>query len=191
MAIVIALVAEKGAGKGLFVKLTEKLYPGLKVFSVRFSDPLADILNILDKEISRENLIILATALREGFKNEGIINAALKKRIKSTAADIIILDGLRKAEEVKLVKELNGRLIYIKADAKIRFERRRLDAEKTDERDVTWGQFQKQDSAPTEFTIHEVGENLADIKIENNGTVGEFEENVKPILSKLIHVAQR
>lgn len=187
MAYVIALVAEKGAGKGLFVKLAEKLYPELKVFSVRFSDPLVDILNILDKEISRENLITLATALRGAFQDEGIINAALKKRIKNTAADIIILDGLRKAEEVKLVKELDGNLIYIKADAKIRFERRRLDAEKTDEQDVTWEQFQKQDNAPTEFTIREVGENLADIKIENNGTVEELEEVVKPILNKLIH----
>ena len=94
----IALVAENGAGKGVFVETMKKLLPDHHIVSVRFSDVLCDILDMLGKEQSRDNIDSLVTALRSAFNDEGILNDAMRKRLADTKADIVIFDGLRKAE---------------------------------------------------------------------------------------------
>lgn len=181
--LIIATVAEKGAGKGLFIQIVQKLLPGKKVVSVRFSDIWREILKILNKEESRENISNLATAIRTLFNNEGVLVAAMEQRLAKIDADIIILDGLRKPEEVEpLVRANSGILVYIVADQKVRFERRRGHAETTDERNMNWEQFIHQEQLAPELSIRAIGETMADARIENNGTVEEFKENVKVFL---------
>lgn len=182
MAFIVGIIAEKGAGKGLFVKIVQKLLPQTKISSVRYSDIPREILAILNKEKSRENMQIISTALRRAFNDEGIFNAAVKKRLQNTDADLIILDGVRKREEAEMVKELHGVLVYIAADPEVRFERRKKDAENTDEGEMSWEQFQKQELAEAEISIKEIGEKLADAVIENNGTMEEFENKIKIFL---------
>ena len=186
MAFIVGIIAEKGAGKGLFIKIVQKLLPQNKVASVRYSDIPREILAVLNKEESRENMQIISTALRHAFDEEGIFNTAIKKRLQNTDADLIILDGVRKREEVEMVKELGGILIYIKADSQIRFARRKKDVENTDEEKMSWEQFQKQELAETEISIKEIGEKMADAVIENNGTMEEFENKVKNFLDNKI-----
>ena len=186
MASIIGVIAEKGAGKGLFVKIAQKLWPRYKISSIRYSDIPREILAVLNKEESRENMQIISTALRHAFDEEGIFNTAIKKRLQNTDADLIILDGVRKREEVEMVKELGGILIYIKADSQIRFARRKKDVENTDEEEMSWERFQKQELAETEISIKEIGEKMADAVIENNGTMEEFENKVKNFLDNKI-----
>lgn len=181
----IAIVAEKGAGKGLFVETVKRLLPNYKVESIRFSDPLRDILVVLDKPVSRENLQRLVTGLRMGFEEEGILNSALRKRFKNISADIVFLDGLRKPEEVNLVKELGGILIYITADPKLRFGRLKKRAENNDEKNMSWEQFERQENAPPEISIKTVGEKMSDFKIENNGTIEKFEKKIADFVDKI------
>lgn len=182
--VYIGIIAEKGAGKGLFVSLAQKLKPQYKVATVRFSDIPREILTTLKKDISRENMQILSTALRKAFAEEGVFNKPVKSRLQDTKADLTILDGVRKKEEAEMVKELGGALLYIKADPQIRFERRKKDAENTDEAKMSWEQFQKQDLAETEISIREIGEKMADATIENNGSMEEFENSIKEFLQK-------
>lgn len=183
-AIVIALVAEKGAGKGLFIETVKKLLPGASVAVVRFSDTWTDILDVLGKEKSRHNISTLATALRQGFRDDGILIPAMRQRLANAKGDIIILDGLRKSEEVEIVRERNGLLVYIAADAKLRFERSRQRAEKTDEFGMTWEQFVRQEAMPTEVAIRTIGETMADVTLDNNGTRKEFEEKIEQFLKQ-------
>ena len=186
MISIIGIIAEKGAGKGLFIKLTQKLLPQYQVSSIRYSDIPREILAILNKEESRENVQILSTALRRAFGDDGIFNAPVKKRLQNTDADIIILDGVRKKEEAELVKGLDGVLIYVVASPQARFERRKKETENTDEQGMSREQFQKQELAETEISIQEIGEKMADAVLENNGTMEEFENKIQNFLEKKI-----
>ena len=186
----IALVAEKGAGKGLFVEIAKKLLPDKRIVSIRFSDALCDMLDILGKEKSRDNIDTLVTALREAFHDEGILTAAVDQRLGGMKADIIILDGLRKEKEIPLVRKHNGILVYIAADARVRYERRRQAAEKPDELGMRWDQFIEQDNAAPHREIRSIGGTVADATIENNGSVEEFESSVKEFLDSF-HIGEK
>ena len=178
----IATVAERGAGKGLFVEIVRRLLRDRTVAMVRFSDPLREIVALLGKEESRDNIDTVATALRNAFHDDGILIPAMRHRLKQTDADIIVLDGLRKPEEISLVREHNGILLYITADQHTRFERRRQSAETTDEIGMSWEQFVRQDQAAVHTFIRTIGETMADARIENNGTVEEFEAAIKKFM---------
>lgn len=187
MTLIIATVAEKGAGKGLFIQIVQKLLPDKKVVSVRFSDIWREILHTLGKEESRENISHLATAIRELFHDDGVLVGAMKKRITGMDADIIILDGLRKEEEVRpLVRDQNGLLVYIAASPEVRFARRREHAETTDERGMSWEQFMHQENLAPEIAIRHIGETMADATLENNGTMEEFEQKVTQFLDSAV-----
>lgn len=186
----IALVAENGAGKGFFVEIIKKLLPELSIMSVRFSDPLVEILDLLDKEKSRDNLDALGTALREVFHDQGILEGTLKKRIQRMKADIVILDGLRKEKEIPLVRESNGILVYITADQRMRYERRKREAEKPDELGMSWDKFIEQGNAPPQREIRHIGETMADAIIENNGSIKEFESKIQEFITHY-HLAKK
>ena len=178
--LIIATVAEKGAGKGLFIEIVRKLLPGKKIVSVRFSDIWREILRLLGKEESRENISNLATAIRALFNDDGILVGAMERRLVDIDADIMILDGIRKPEEVEpLVRRQNGVLLYIAASPEVRFKRRREHAETTDETGMNWEQFIHQENIATEISIRAIGETMADYRIENNGTIEEFEAKIK------------
>ena len=68
----------------------------------------------------------------------------------------------------------------------MRFARRREHAETTDERGMTWEQFMRQEQIPTETSIRTIGETLADVTLENNGTAEEFETRVAAFLTEHI-----
>ena len=179
----IALVAESGAGKGLFIEVLKKLYPHLRIEVIRFSDILRDILNILGKEKSRYNIDTLVTALREAFRDDGILNHAMAGRLKTCKADIVVLDGLRKIKEIPLVRDCEGILVFITADKRIRYERRRKSPEKPDEMDMSWEQFVEQSNADPQREIRTIGETMADVTLENNGSAQDFERRIKEFVN--------
>ena len=188
--LIIAVVAEKGAGKGLFIDIVRELSPDKKVASVRFSDIWREILHLLNKEESRENISNLATAIRALFHDDGVLVAAMESRLTTMQADIIILDGLRKQEEVEpLVRKQNGILLSITASPEARFQRRREHAETTDERGMDWEQFMRQEQLAPEISIRTIGETMAGATIENNGTVEEFKQKIKQFMEA--HVLPR
>jgi len=176
--LVIAVTGERGSGKGLFVELFKELVPNKRIVSIKFNDPLREILTILNKPITREHFSALATALRSAFNDEGILVGAIRQRIQASKADIIILDGVRKTEEITFIHEMNGIVVYVTADQKTRYERRTTNPEKADEFGMSWETFLRHETLPTEVAIRQIGETLSDITMNNNGTVEDFKNAI-------------
>ena len=181
----IALVAIPGAGKGHLVKTVKTGYPHLKVTTTRYSDPLREILvNILGVEMTRKNLQAIGEALRNAFKDDGLLSRTLKKRMEEIDADIVFLDGLRKPGEAEVVKQLGGKLVFISASPEQRYRNRKRDPDNVGEDEMTWEEFQQRDRDPAEATIQHVGETMADVVIENNGTE-QFDKKIGKFIDEL------
>lgn len=176
---VFGLVGEKGSGKQTFVNFLKSLHPDLKVRQVRFSDILAQTLVLWDIPITRPNLQNLAIVMNDAFGAHALADAA-KFSIEGDMADVIILDGIRRDAEFKLVKELGGALIYITANQNLRYQRLKIRSEKVGEVGLAFEQFLEEEQSKAEGEIPKISKK-ADIKIDNNGTKDEFKEKIKQL----------
>lgn len=176
--MVIGLVGEKGGGKGAFTELLKQLLPNLKFAYVRFSDVLTDTLKVWDINPTRENYQKLSVAMRNAF-GEGSLTRATHRRVSDVDADIVILDGIRWQADAALLRSLpNNVLVYITADAQIRYERSKTRKEKIGEDQTTFEQFMAEEKAETEKLIPEIGK-TANVIIQNNGSKLEFLRKIK------------
>jgi dephospho-CoA kinase len=174
--LLIGLVGEKGSGKDTFAKYLQEISEK-KIAHIRFSDLLKQTLKLWDLPLTRANLQKLAQVL-EDF-GSGTVAHGLEKQIRETEADIIILDGIRWKPDVELLKKFpDPKLVYITADPKLRFERLKNRGEKIGESEMSYEQFLEEEKAPNELLIPEIGSE-ADLKIENNGSIQEFDSEIK------------
>lgn len=175
---IIGLTGEMGAGKDTFCDHTIKVSQE-PVFCFKFSDPLSEVLKVFFDEVSRKDQQWLAITLRERFGND-ILAEAIKKKINNIEKGLIILNGIRYREEFNMIKKMAGKIIYITADSKLRWQRLQHRGEKKDDR-VPYEKFLELEKAATESLIQEMGQE-ADFKIENNG----FFEEFYSVIDKLI-----
>ncbi len=181
--LLIGLVGEKGSGKDTFSKYLTEI-SNQKISHIRFSDLLKETLKLWNIEVSRANLQKLAQVLEEF--GEGTVAKGIEKQLKNVNADIVILDGIRWKPDLTLLKKFpNHKLIYITADPKLRFERLKSRGEKIGESEMSYEQFLEEEKAPNELLISEIGVE-ADIKIENNGTIEEFDLKIEELCSSLL-----
>ncbi len=182
--IVIGLVGEKGSGKETFSKFLKDLCPADQIAHIRFSDILKDTLEDWDLPTSRENMQHLAVIMNQGF-GEGTLTHAVYQRISKLKKKIIILDGVRWKSDVELLERFPKHfLIYITADLEARFKRLKKRAEKNGEDKATMDQFLREEKAPNELLIPEIGAQ-ADVKIENNKTLNELKLEVEQFYQTL------
>ncbi len=177
---VLGLVGESGSGKDTFCDYLKKIRKDVFVF--RFSQPLTEALRIFFDGIKKEDQQWLATALRKRFGNN-ILGEAIARKIKNIKEGLVILNGVRMWEEFKMIKKFGGRIIYITADSKIRWQRISRRGEKKDDK-VSYQKFLKMEKATSEILIPKIGKK-ADFKIENNGSIKDFCRNIKSILNKI------
>lgn len=174
---VIGLVGEKGSGKQTFVNFLKQIAPNLNIRQVRFSDILAQTLILWDIPVTRSNLQNLSLVMNDAFGAQALANAA-KFSIEGDSADMIILDGIRREAEYKLVKSMkNSILIYITAKQNLRYQRIKKRSEKVGEVGLTFEQFLKEEKSKAESKIPKISKK-ADIKIENNGSLEEFKSSI-------------
>jgi len=179
MAKIIGLVGEKFAGKDAVANyLAEKR----GAFHVRFSHLLDEILNVLNLPISRRNEIDLGLGLRKIFGN-GVLGKALVKRVKESPSELIVINGIR-MDEMKDVKELGAKIIYVTAPIETRFERYNLRHDKVDDGKMNFDEFKEQEKEETERGIPKLGAE-ADFRIENTRSLDELYSKVDEILNKL------
>ncbi len=179
---IIGIVGETGSGKDTICRYLKKKIKK-NVFVFRFSQPLTQVLRIFFDEVKKEDQQWLGRILRQRFGNN-ILGEAIKKKIKNIKKGIVILNGIRALEEAKMIKNLGGKIIYITADSKLRWQRVRKRGEKKDDL-ISFKKFLELERAKTEILIQKIGEK-ADFKIENNGSRQNFYREIKKIINKII-----
>lgn len=163
--IILGFVGMPGAGKGTATKYIKEKY-GASMF--RFSTVLSDILKRLSLPISRENLITLSETLRHGF-GEDILAHVVESDALSDAADIVVIDGVRRINDLSGLEPLSQfKLVAIDAPPEIRYRRLMNRGERAGEKDMTWEQFLAEERAPTEVTIPPVMERAV-YRMDNSG----------------------
>ncbi len=173
----IGLSGEIGAGKDTFCKYIKENYQNVSVF--RFSDALTEILKVFFDDIKRDDQQWLGFSLKERFGGDILVRALIKK-VNNIKEGIIILNGVRAEGEAEAIKQNGGQIIYVTADIKKRWERVCIRKEKADD-DVPYEQFLEKNKAQAELPITKIGQE-ADLKIENNGSLEEFQEKIKNLI---------
>ncbi|HOZ55913.1 MAG: hypothetical protein BWY51_00483 [Parcubacteria group bacterium ADurb.Bin316] len=179
--IIIGIVGEIASGKGTATNYLKRKY---RAKIVKTSAPIKIILKTLDQPITRENLTNSIAALRSVFGDDVIVKAALSK-LSGTRSKLIVLDGLRKYDEIKLLRKLkNFKLIYISADKKIRYERLIKRQEKHDDKTKTYFQFLRDQKMMNDKDVPKIGKR-ADFKINNSGATKELYLQIDKIIKQI------
>jgi uridine kinase len=196
MKLVIGIVGAPLAGKETCANLFEKLLieDGYSVSRHTFSDILRDTLALWDIPANRDNLQKMAIVMNaeSGFK-DGALSRAMKYRLKNDGSDVAILDGVRWTGDEKMIRSLNDEgiktiLIYIKAEAKIRYARL-TQRNRAGEGETTWKDFLRQEKVRTEIDIPEIG-SRAEIILQNNyDDVNDFRKEIERVYENLFDVA--
>ena len=182
--IIIGSVGEIASGKGA---VSEYLLTKYQAKEYRFSNILKDILERVHLDVVRKNLASLSLGLRTHY-GQDILAYALAQDIKNNNSQIIIVDGVRREADLKYLKEMeNFILVYVETDLKVRYERLIGRNEKQDDKTKTFEEFKKDHELETEVSIREL-KNIADIIIDNNGTVEELHKQIDNLIkNKELH----
>jgi dephospho-CoA kinase len=179
MSLVIGLIGRIGSGK---TAVSEYLQENYGAKEHRFSQILMDILDRLNLPHERANLQKLGKSLRAELGEEVIVNA-FKHDLEKDTSEILIVDGIRYENEVNMLKEKNGILIFVTASSEVRYERAVARGEKG-EATTTFEQFLESEKAETEKHIEAIKES-ADYIIDNSGTLDELYKKVDEIIETL------
>ncbi len=177
MELVIGLVGKIGSGKTVVGDYLHRKY-GAK--QMRFSQVLMDILNRLYLPHKREYLQKLGHSLRVSLREDVIVNA-FSKDMERDSSEIIVVDGIRYMNEVKMLREFEDNLlIFVDAPAELRYDRCRARGEKGEDK-IEFEEFLKAEARETERYIDEVGK-IADYQIENTKSLKELYKEIDRIL---------
>jgi len=195
MKLVIGIIGPPLAGKETCANLFEKLLveDGYSVSRHTFSDILRATLKLWDIVPDRENLQKMAIIMNAetGF-GDGALSRAMRHRLKNDESDVTILDGVRWLGDEKMIRSLNDEgiktiIIYIEADAKIRYARLK-ERNRAGESMTTWEDFLRQEKARTEVDIPDIG-SRAEITLSNNYTdVNDFRKDIERVYESLFDV---
>lgn len=182
--IIIGSVGEIASGKGTVAKYLLTKYHATEY---RFSNILKDILDRVYLDVVRENLAKLSFGLRK-YYGQDILAHALAQDIENDNSQIISVDGIRRVADLKYLKEMkNFILVYVEADLETRYERLIGRNEKQDDQTKTFEEFKNDHQLETEVSIREL-KDIADVIIDNNGTVEELYTQVDNLIkNKKIH----
>lgn len=178
---IICFVGPMASGKDVAKKYLEEKYQAL---SFRFSSVLRDSLDCLGVEASRDNLINLSSWARDNFGND-LLAKAIAKKAEKTQAEIIIIDGARRKDDLIYLKNSeNFHLIAIDADPKIRYERLVLRNENAGDDKKSYQDFLNDHQKETETSIPET---MAEAKfsIDNNTDLESLYKQLEEILKQL------
>lgn len=191
--IYIGLVGEKLGGKDTVAKLLPVLLKRRKikarVATIRFSDILAETLDLWGIPKTRENFSKLSPAFVNTY-GPSVLADAVRRRAEAMPADIVLLNGVRWWADYKMIHAIKktgakGFLVYVTAPVRIRFERSRTRNEKVGEARTPFTQFVRHERARTEIDIPKIGKK-SDIIIHNTGTMQDLEREIeKRILPKI------
>ena len=191
--IVIGVSGYAASGKSEFAKYLKEKY-GFKVFE--FSEIIeeeAKRLKLLEENLSLEEkkrkLSELGKKIREIYGREDIFALKIVEKIKSENFEKIVVSGFRNLVEVEVFKKEFGKnfyLIFIEADAKIRYERRKIQDPNFN---LTFEEFLQRDKRDEkELGLRELKE-VANFVIENNSSLEDFYKKIDLIINLFSNIS--
>jgi dephospho-CoA kinase len=179
--IVFGIIGMPASGKGTIADYLEKTYNAPKL---RFSDALSIILERLNLEKTRDHQITLSEVLRETC-GEDILSRAIQIGIQKCSADLIVVDGVRREGDIVTLKEVSDfHLLGVDAEQRTRYERAKQRAEKSEEANQTFEDFQLLDQRSTEVTTRELMQR-AEIVFNNNDSFEDLYRQVDEYLQAI------
>lgn len=186
--MIIGLVGKNGSGKGEVANFLTSI--GFIYHSL--SDIVREQLKNRDLEITRENLIEIGTEMRRQFGPSVLAERVLEKLDPDKN---YVIDSIRNPFEAKaLKKKSNFRLVNVVADEQIRFER--VKARNRENDPQTLEEFRRLESAemtrddPSRQQLSAT-EELADVDLENNGTIRELHEATRRLVQRISRSIER
>ena len=180
--LILGLVGLPCAGKGI---LSDYLAEKHNFGYASFSGVIKEEIEKRGRVVNRDSLQAVGGELRKNFGSEILAKRVWKNLISSNRQRAVV-DGIRGTEEVEFLKKKpNFYLLVIIADLKIRYQRM-LDRGKRDEK-ITWEEFKQMEERDKKAEGRNIDGciKMADFKIENNGTIKEFQKKIKGLLKKL------
>ncbi len=184
--IILGFVSQLCAGKDTALAYLQEKHG---FYSSSLSDRIREEIVRQGKEITRDSLQKVAGEMREKF-GPMVLAERTWQNVLDKHPGKATVGSLRGTEEVEFFRKHipNFRLIFIDTDEKIRFARMVERAKTTGRKDpVIWKEFKEMmgreqygDGRNIPATIE-----MADFKIENNGTLEEFEKKLDELLKKL------
>lgn len=191
--IVIGLIGKPSAGKETVAKEITQIFEG-NVSHITFSGALHAFLLDMgyeQEEIGRPLLQRLAINLIKHFGNDAVARGVLCSAQK-TDMSVLICDGVRREADLAALKrfEKDGAfkclMIYIHADPHARYDRQKRRKQRAGEAELAWEEFLKQDNAPTEQEIEELGKKEGVFRIDNNGSLEALREQIDVFVRKFL-----
>ncbi len=183
--IVLAAVGPMAAGKGTLIEILKK--KGFESSST--SDRIREEIRSRGLEITRQSLTEIGNELRTSF-GESVLAERTAEHIKNSLSNHFVIDSIRNPKEIQYFKDLyDMKVISIDADQRIRYER--FIKRKTNSEPMTFEEFKTLDDKELYGTAgshtQRVGDcmKMADVKIENVGSVEELEKRVDDALRSL------
>jgi dephospho-CoA kinase len=180
--LVLGITGKRGSGKDTVANHLKKKYK-FRVL-VYTDDLLGPMLKVEGKDVTRDNLIKLATELRKEY-GPAVLTKMLCERIKTDG--LWCISGVRLPEEAQYMKinyPGNARLMKVECDNKKRFARIRSRGTKG-ERSITYKQFLDVEKKPTETPIEKTMK-LADFSVDNNGSEKSLQTQIDRIMKGLL-----
>lgn len=182
--MIIGVTGTIGAGKGTVVDYLVK-EKGFVHLSVR-DFLVAEIRHRGMEAEDRSALRQVANELRASFGPSYIIEQLYKSAIERDAS--VLIESIRAIGEAEFLKNNGARILAVDADRKLRYERITARGASTDHVDFdTWVMQEERELASTEpWDMNVIGVmQMADARIENDGTLDELHGKVDTMLTSL------
>lgn len=142
--------------------------------------------NIIGYEERKRKLSEVGKRIREFYGREDIFAIKIIQKIKDGKFKRIVIDGIRSISEYETFKKEFQKifyLIFITANDKIRYERRKLQDKYFN---LTFEEFLERDKRDSKLLGLEKLEELADFIIENNSSLNDFYKKLDLIINSLL-----
>jgi len=180
--MIIGLTGKNAAGKG---EVAQVLKEG-GFYYLSLSDLLREELQNREVEVTRENLIQVGREMRDRYGGGVLADRALQK------IDVdknYIVDSIRNPREVEVLRrKKNFRLVHVVSSPQVRFKRIKERSREGDPQ--TLKEFEKLEAReatspdPHAQQLDETSQ-LADVELENNGSLEELRHQVKELIRTL------
>ncbi|MDO8638209.1 MAG: AAA family ATPase [Candidatus Daviesbacteria bacterium] len=182
--IILGFVGKLCAGKGAAISyLVEKH----GFYASSCSDRIREAIRADGLEVTREKLLEFGGKLREEFGPEALAKLTWEK-ISREGVKKAVVDSIRAKGEAEFFKTLpNFHLIAIDSDQKTRFERMKT-RNRGESDPTTFEEFQKTEEVDISGGGRDVEAviQMADFKIENNGTERKLHQKLDKLLEELL-----